>query len=191
MAVNSMSAKFSAAELEAANFAPQSVEWFDVEVGCAEQAEHWLPAAADKATRRQSCGGCPMMRSAIVLGLLIVFGATSFSMAQQAKKSGPNGEACVSEGTQRRDGKDQDGNTVNCLWDTCTYCDQSGGQINCSIQKTSFSNPRDCRAAMTRPGAGTVLPETGGLLDAGPRSPPSRRPPVAQPGGAIQKLQQQ
>lgn len=110
--------------------------------------------------------------------------------AHAAPKSGPNGESCVSSGTVRRDGRDDQGNKVNCEWDFCTYCDQGNGQINCSVQKTSYSNPRDCRAAAsTRPG-GSLRPPVAPETLAPPDPPPPSGPGPLSPGGMRQRMQQ-
>jgi predicted lipoprotein with Yx(FWY)xxD motif len=49
--------------------------------------------------------------------------------------------------TARKDGKDQDGNTVNCLWTVCkeAVCDGSGDTIGDCRTETSYKDPRDCR----------------------------------------------
>lgn len=83
--------------------------------------------------------------------LCVLFVVAPMSLVvEAAPKKGPGGETCTRTGTERKDGKDQDGNTVNCLWDTCTYCSTSGGKIDCSVLKTSYSNPRDCKAVSAR-----------------------------------------
>ena len=73
-----------------------------------------------------------------------------------APKTSSTGKPCSSTGTARKDGKDDQGNTVNCLWDTCTFydCVTIADQIRCG-NKTEYSNARDCRAAKAegrRPG---------------------------------------
>jgi hypothetical protein len=80
------------------------------------------------------------------LGLLVV-SQWAVTEALAEPKTSSTGVACNSTGTARKDGKDQDGNKVNCLWDTCTYCGTTSGQIDCSRQVTEYSNPRDCKAA--------------------------------------------
>lgn len=72
--------------------------------------------------------------------------------AGAAPKKSSTGAACTSTGTARKDGKDDQGNTLNCLWDTCTYCAGPNGELDCSVMKTEYSNARDCRAASVRPG---------------------------------------
>lgn len=129
------------------------------------------------------------IRSLAAGSLAGLFLLGSLSPAFAAPKSGPGGESCIETGTERRDGKDQDGNKVNCLWDFCKYCDQSGGTINCSVQKTSYSNARDCKAAMARPGSGTMAPGGGSVFDPGTSSPPKGRAPMQRPGGTMQKMQ--
>lgn len=99
------------------------------------------------------------------------------------------GEATCS-GTERRDGTDQDGNKVNCLFDKCTQlqCDTSGSEITNCVSITSYKNARDCKAAARGGGAG-ITPGTinPGVLD--PGNPPPRRLPleVAPRGGAVQQ----
>lgn len=85
----------------------------------------------------------------LVLSALAVILILSAPDVADAKPKRSNGMECDSTGTARKDGKDQDGNTVNCLWDTCTFseCSTSGGQISNCVQKTEYSNARDCKAA--------------------------------------------
>lgn len=80
--------------------------------------------------------------------------------------------------TERRDGKDQDGNKVNCLFDACVQlkCDVSGSQITNCIKETTYSNPRDCKAASRRPATKDMNPADNGVLDTGPRNPRKPRP---------------
>ncbi len=85
--------------------------------------------------------------------------------AAAAPKKSSTGENCSSSGTERRDGKDAaTGEKFNCLFDYCTYCSTSGGQIDCSKLITEYTNGRDCKAAS----AGTKV-----------------RPDVVAPGGAV------
>jgi hypothetical protein len=77
-----------------------------------------------------------------------------------AKPRRSDGGACDSTGTARKEGKDDQGNKLDYLWDTCTFteCNTSGGQISGCVQKTEYSNARDCKAA-ARPGIkGTRIP---------------------------------
>lgn len=80
--------------------------------------------------------------------------------------------------TERRDGKDQDGNKVNCLFDACVQlkCDVSGSQITNCIKETTYSNPRDCKAALRKPPTKDMNPANKGVLEPGPRSPRKPRP---------------
>ena len=79
---------------------------------------------------------------AAVLGIVLV--ALSTADAWAAAKVSSTGVACNTTGTARKDGKDQDGNKMNCQWDTCTYCGTTTGKIDCSKQITEYSNPTDC-----------------------------------------------
>lgn len=96
-----------------------------------------------------------MIARVITLIGLIIAAATP---AGAVKKSS-GGITCSSTGTERRDGKDQDGNKVNCLFDFCTYtqCSTSGGKIGNCVRKTEYSNARDCKAA-ARTGPGARVP---------------------------------
>ena len=87
-----------------------------------------------------------MKRLAFVFGAVLVFAMTSLA---DAKPKRSNGGTCDSTGTQRKTGTDDQGNKLDCLWDTCTFteCNTSGGQISGCVQKTEFSNARDCKAA--------------------------------------------
>jgi hypothetical protein len=86
-----------------------------------------------------------------VFGSIIVLAFTSLADAAPKRS---NGGACDSTGTARREGKDQQGNKLDCLWDTCTFteCNSGGGEISGCAQKTEYSNARDCKAAAVRPG---------------------------------------
>jgi len=87
-----------------------------------------------------------------------IMSSASVRRAGAVQKSA-TGKTCESSGTERRDGKDDQGNKVNCLFDTCTYseCSTSGGQISNCVRKTEYSNARDCKAA-ARTGMGAKLP---------------------------------
>jgi hypothetical protein len=80
-----------------------------------------------------------------------------------AKPRRSDGGACDSTGTGRKNGKDDQGNSVDCLWDTCTFtqCDTSGGTVSNCVKKTEYSNARDCKPAAAKGGAkGTRAPGT-------------------------------
>ncbi len=92
--------------------------------------------------------------------------------ADAAPKKSSTGAACSSTGTERKDGKDQSGNTLNCQWDTCTYCagpHSSATQIDCSVLKTEYSNPTDCHAA-AKSGGTRFTPVNPSLLNSRQRS---------------------
>jgi hypothetical protein len=76
-----------------------------------------------------------MTRQAIVFGILTLMAVTGVSDAQPRRA---DGGACGSTGTARKTGTDQQGNKLDCLWDTCTFteCSSSGGQISNCVQKT-------------------------------------------------------
>jgi hypothetical protein len=81
-------------------------------------------------------------------------------VAHSAPKQSSTGEACIKTGSERRDGKDPNtGEKFNCLFDSCTYCGTSGGKIDCSILKTEYSNPTDCRKVAS------IRGQTGPLLN--------------------------
>lgn len=98
----------------------------------------------------------PMKFAYALLALLLLLVQSSNSFAVPVRS---NGGACDSTGSARRDGKDQNGNKVNCLFDSCTYteCGTSGGTISNCVKKTEYSNPTDCHAALT---IGTTLGTT-------------------------------
>ena len=82
-----------------------------------------------------------------------------------AKPVRSNGQACDSTGTARRTGTDQaTGEKLDCLWDTCTFteCSTSGGQVSNCVQKTEYSNARDCKAAARTGVKGGVMSVPGG-----------------------------
>ena len=97
-----------------------------------------------------------MLGAILPLCALLLAATTSSAMAE-AKSSG--GVTCNSSGTARKDGKDQNGNKMNCKWDTCTFCGTTSGVIDCTKQVTEYSNPTDCHAAakIQRPGGVTIL----------------------------------
>ena len=84
--------------------------------------------------------------------LCLFLAAVFVADAQAAPKKSSTGAACTSTGTERRDGKDEAGNKVNCLFDSCKFCAGPQGELDCSVMKTEYTNPRDCRAASVRPG---------------------------------------
>jgi hypothetical protein len=93
-----------------------------------------------------------MKHRRLILSTILVLALTSLAATAPKRKGG--GE-CESTGTARKEGKDDQGNKLDCLWDTCTFteCNTSGGQISGCAQKTEFSNARDCKAvAAVRPG---------------------------------------
>ncbi len=99
-----------------------------------------------------------MKRLAFVFGAIAVLAMTSLADAVPKRS---NGGTCDSTGTQRKTGTDDQGNKLDCLWDTCTFteCGTSGGEISSCVKKTEFSNARDCKAAAVRPGIkGTRIP---------------------------------
>jgi hypothetical protein len=98
-----------------------------------------------------------MIARATALICMVMIAASAMPAGAAPKSS--TGKTCESTGTERRDGKDDQGNKVNCLFDTCTYseCSTSGGQISNCVRKTEYSNARDCKAA-ARTGMGAKLP---------------------------------
>lgn len=104
----------------------------------------------------------------LVSGLLLL--ALNSNALAEIKRA--NGGSCDTVGTERRDGKDQDGNKVNCLFDSCTYteCSTSGGAITNCVKKTEYSNARDCKAALTTHG-GLSLPHLDNLSVLAPEEP--------------------
>jgi hypothetical protein len=95
--------------------------------------------------------------SLTLLGALLIFVSASES---DAKPKRSDGGACDTTGTARREGKDDQGNKLDCLWDTCTFskCDTSGDSINGCKQVTEYSNARDCKAAAKSGIKGTRAP---------------------------------
>lgn len=96
-----------------------------------------------------------MTRFAIVFMTCVL----AASPALAAPKTSSTGKTCESTGTATKDGKDQDGNTVSCTRDTCTFteCSTSGGQISNCVRKTEYSNPRNCTAKRAMPGKSAPL----------------------------------
>lgn len=98
-----------------------------------------------------------MKQAWIILSVVLALGWVSEG---QAKPRRSDGGACDSTGTGRKTGKDDQGNTVDCMWDTCTFttCDTSGGTVSNCVKKTEYSNPRDCKAAAQGGIKGTRAP---------------------------------
>ena len=101
----------------------------------------------------------------VALALAGAFVFTALPMADAfAKPKRSNGGTCDSTGTARKTGTDQDGNKLDCLWDTCTFseCSTSGGTVSNCVQKTEYSNARDCKAAASSGVKGTKSPAIKG-----------------------------
>ena len=98
-----------------------------------------------------------MKRRAILTGMIL---ALALAGAADAKPKRSDGGSCDSTSTARKEGKDEAGNKLDCLWDTCTFtqCNTSGGQISGCVQKTEYSNARDCKAAARGGIKGTKIP---------------------------------
>jgi hypothetical protein len=98
-----------------------------------------------------------MKHRTFIFGTLIVLAFTTLSDAQPRRA---DGGACGSTGTARKTGTDDQGNKLDCLWDTCTYseCGTGGGQISNCVTKTEYSNARDCKAAARTGPKGTRIP---------------------------------
>jgi hypothetical protein len=73
--------------------------------------------------------------------------------AMAAPTTNSKGQNCSKTGTERRVGKDQDGNKLDCLFDSCTTCKSVDGKIDCSTQSTEYTNARDCKPVV-EPDAG-------------------------------------
>lgn len=97
--------------------------------------------------------------------------------APAAPKTSAGGVPCITSGTARKVGQDQDGNKLDCLWDTCTYC-AVGNSINCSKLTTEYSNARDCHAVAAGSGSASIISRPPGGLSAYPGKlqpmPPSK-----------------
>ena len=130
-----------------------------------------------------------MKLTALILATILVAAGANDTLAKPKTSAG--GQACISSGTARKVGTDQDGNKLDCLWDTCTYC-SVGSSINCSKLTTEYSNARDChsvRASSAAAGAGISAIPNGGLK-LNPGAPPGVKPrprpimpPIVRKGG--------
>ena len=80
--------------------------------------------------------------------------------ASDAAPKRADGGKCGSTGTGRKTGTDDQGNKMDCLWDTCTFttCDTSGAAVSNCVKKTEYSNARDCKAAAQSGIKGTRSP---------------------------------
>jgi hypothetical protein len=98
-----------------------------------------------------------MRNSLAMLGAFLVLIPLSDG---NAKPKRPDGGACDTTGTERKTGTDDQGNKLDCLWDTCTYtkCNTSGGQISGCEKRTDYSNARDCKAVAKSGIKGTRTP---------------------------------
>ena len=100
-------------------------------------------------------------RLAAALAATLFLAASAPEAIAAPKRS--NGGTCDSTGTGRKTGTDDQGNKVDCMWDTCTFteCSTSGSTVSNCVKKTEYSNARDCKAASARKG-GQVAPAFGG-----------------------------
>lgn len=103
------------------------------------------------------------LHRSVLFALAGVFAVTALPVAE-AKPVRSNGAACDSIGTARKTGTDQNGNKLDCLWDTCTFseCSTSGGTVSNCVQKTEYSNARDCKAAAKSGASGAMSPAIKG-----------------------------
>jgi hypothetical protein len=105
-----------------------------------------------------------MRRYAIAFLLALPLAVPAGDAGARPKRA--DGGQCDTVGTERRNGRDEQGNTVSCTWDSCTYseCSTTGGQVSNCVKKTEYSNPRDCTAARSVPKStiapGGVIPKT-------------------------------
>jgi hypothetical protein len=129
-----------------------------------------------------------MKLTALLLAALLIPAVSSDAFAKPKTSAG--GYTCISTGTARKVGTDQDGHKLDCLWDTCTYC-AVGSTINCSKLTTEYSNARDCHPARmgAAGGAGITAIPNGGLR-LSPGKPPGVKPkprptipPIVRNGG--------
>jgi hypothetical protein len=92
-----------------------------------------------------------MKHRTLIFSAIMVLALTSLADAVPKRS---NGGSCDTTGTARKSGTDDQGNKLDCLWDTCTFteCGTSGGEISGCVKKTEYSNARDCKAAAARPG---------------------------------------
>ncbi|WP_133122852.1 hypothetical protein [Zhengella mangrovi] len=88
------------------------------------------------------------LRASAGFALAGLFSVLLVSAAGAVPVRSDGGGKCDSTGTERRTGKDQDGNKLDCKWDTCTYtkCSTDQNQISQCVKKTEYSNPRDCKS---------------------------------------------
>lgn len=102
-----------------------------------------------------------MKKRALVFSVLALAALTALSEARPKRS---DGGSCDSVGTARKTGTDEAGNKLDCLWDTCTFtqCSTSGGQISNCVQKTEYSNARDCKPAAKIAPKGTKAPGMSG-----------------------------
>ncbi|PHR61082.1 MAG: hypothetical protein COA43_05430 [Robiginitomaculum sp.] len=133
----------------------------------------------------------PLKSSIILLSALI---CTSLSSAPAlAVPKGSNTSQCSgTKTTERKDGKDQSGNTLSCEWDKCTTlsCSSGGNTLNNCVSKTEYSNPRNCTnvsATGTSPVRGrNRVRGTEQQISAPVTRPTVTRPTVTRPSGQNQ-----
>ena len=117
----------------------------------------------------------------LLFGLLVT--APKFAMAVA---KGPKGETCKKSGTTTVTGKEEGtGKKMTCTADYCTYDSyEVVGDTIKHIERTSYTNVRDCKAAalIKRPETPTL--GTGGLKQVEPPAPvpPGRVGPQVAPG---------
>ena len=133
----------------------------------------------------------PMRYSRMLLKLstiVLLFGllVTAPLSVALAVPKGPKGESCKKSGTTTVTGKEEGtGNKMTCTADYCTYDSyEVVGDTIKHIERTSYTNVRDCKPAalIKRPETPTL--GTGGLkqVEPPPTVPPRRVGPQVAPG---------
>jgi len=86
----------------------------------------------------------PFKLSIILLSAVVCI--SLFSARAYAAPQSSVSQCSGTKTTERKDGKDQAGNTLSCEWDKCTTlsCSSGGGKLDSCVSKTEYSNPRNC-----------------------------------------------
>jgi len=127
--------------------------------------------------------------SCTIIALLFV---APMSIAMAAPNTNSKGQKCIKTGTERRVGTDQDGNKLDCLFDSCTTCKSVEGKIDCNSLSTEYTNARDCKPVADAGPKTRFLLEKQQLVappavmtTPPPSTAPQKLPPAPNVGGAI------
>lgn len=85
----------------------------------------------------------------ITLVLALVISVLFATNASAVPTRSDGGGKCDKTGTARKVGKDEQGNSLDCKWQTCTYqkCNTTNNKLSGCRTITEYSEPTDCKPA--------------------------------------------